>query len=136
MLQPRRPPPVLGSLALIIVVIGIGAAASAHAFAEPADQATHPAQEHHACAIVLGLDPSRLGLVRASWAACPAAEGHGGGAERSRLGNREVDLVLGWNPCFEGHAIGFYDGLAKPVLCEIQPLLFGKGFLKCSRATD
>jgi hypothetical protein len=58
MLQPRRSPPVLGSLALIIVVIGIGAAASAHAFAEPADQATHPAQEHHACAIVLGLDPS------------------------------------------------------------------------------
>ena len=58
MLQPRRSPPVLASLALIIVVIGIGAAASAHAFAEPADQATHPAQEHHACAIVLGLDPS------------------------------------------------------------------------------
>jgi hypothetical protein len=43
--------------------VAIGAAAltllaSAHAFAEPADQATHFAQEHHACAVVLGLDPS------------------------------------------------------------------------------
>ena len=31
--------------------------ASARAFAEPADRARHLAQEHHASAIVLGLDP-------------------------------------------------------------------------------
>jgi len=44
--------------AALIGTATISLLASAHAFAEPADQAKYLAQKRHACAIVLGLDPS------------------------------------------------------------------------------
>jgi hypothetical protein len=44
--------------ALIVGAAAVALLASAHAFASAAENPSRMAQEHHACAVVLGLDPS------------------------------------------------------------------------------
>ena len=44
---------------------------------------------------------------------------HGGGAKAGRIGDREIDLVLGRHRAFEGNAVGFGDDVTGAVLDEI-----------------
>jgi hypothetical protein len=67
----RRRHAIAPTLASAIGAATLGLLASASAFAEPAAQASQRAQEHHACAVVLGLDPSE-----APYQDCVAALDH------------------------------------------------------------
>ena len=53
-----------------------------------------------------------------------------------RIGNGEIDLVLGRDAALEGDAIGLGDRIAVPMLDEIQPFLFLQRGLEVRRLAD
>src|SRR5208282_990420 len=50
-------------------------------------------------------------------------QGHGGSAKFRRVGDREIDFMLGRNTALEGHPVGLRDGVAVTMCDEIQTLL-------------
>ena len=63
-------------------------------------------------------------------------ERHRRRAKARRIGDREIDLVLGRHAGFEGHAIGLGRLVADAVLGEVQPLLFLERGLQVVRAAE
>jgi hypothetical protein len=53
----------------------------------------------------------------------PVRQRHGRRAKARRVGQREIDLVLGRHRPLEGDAIRLGDGVAVPVLGEVEALL-------------
>ena len=63
-------------------------------------------------------------------------ERHRRGAEPRRVGDRKINLVLGWYSSLEGDAIGLGDGVADPVLDEEQALLLFERGSEVRRTAD
>ena len=68
--------------------------------------------------------------------AAVVGERHGRRAEVGRVGDREIDLVLGRHRGLEGHAVGLGDDVADPMLDEIEPLLLLQRGLEVGRAPE
>ena len=63
-------------------------------------------------------------------------QGHCRRAKPRRVGDREINLVLGRHRAFERDAVGFGDRVANAMLDEIETLLFFEGGLQIGGAAD
>src|SRR6516162_3416550 len=61
---------------------------------------------------------------------------HCGCSKLSRIGDREIDLVLGRDPAFEGNTVRFSDGISMAMLDEIEPFFLLQRGLKVGRFAD
>ena len=68
--------------------------------------------------------------------AAMVGQGHGRGPEAGRVGDREVDLVLGRHGALEGHPVGLGHDGSDPVLDEVEPLLLLERRLQVGGPTE